>query len=1092
MKCYPISAILALALLLGGTAHGQTTFATLTGRVTDAAGAAAPNTTVTIRNIETGVETTAQPNAEGIYTLSQLKEGIYALSARSVGFKEFVVRDIQLVARDHRRVDITLEVGQVEAKVEVSAGSSLIETETARISDTRDIAQLRDMPLNSRAIWAQLALAPSVLQASAGSTIRFSGSRTNQSHWSIDGTTMSDGVTETQIGPLAQYVESFQEVRIDSANNSAEFGTIGQVTMISKAGTNSFHGSLFDYYTTPWFRARNPFATARDTGISNLPGGSAGGPVYIPGIYDGRNKTFLFGSYENFLGSQATRLFNPTVPLEAWRSGDFSGLSTPVRDPLTGQAFPGNRIPSNRLNPTAVAIQNQFYPLPNFGNTSTLQNQNHRQNLSMEANTQVYWTLRGDHRFSASDSIMGRYTKQDFAIDDFLSALPTVAQGHVTRKNHAATVSYTHLFSPTILNEFRWGIATNNLPINPPINGRQFVSELGIVGLAPDLPDVPGIVNVGFAGLGLTGISQGNFRNPGAANYLQSIQDHVSFSRGRHNMRGGVNYTHIVFEHYAADASLFGNLTFSNRYTGFPYADFLLGLPSTAQRSFPPLRQDRLRHQYDFYFTDDFKLTPKLTVNLGLRYEYHPGWKEKNGYLSMFDLKCACIVVQDGSLSKVSPLFPKGYVNVVEAGSVGLPGDTLIRTDRNNFAPRAGLAWRPWGNNTVIRGGFGIYFDVVPREANISGVPFLLNEQPFNNPATNPSVILPRVFPAAGGAGPSSVSLPAAVNPNIQMPYSMQYSLTVEHSRWNTGFRASYIGTNTRQGDYGFNYNSPVPDGELFINKPRPFPQYPGITYFTNGAGHQFHSFTAEVERRMARGLQFQSSWVWARDIGDMERGQVLENPYDRGRERSVAPDIPTHRYTMNWIYQLPFGKGRPFLGSAHPVVNAIVGGWDVSGIYSYYSGQFLSVFWTGPDPTGTAFTSTATRPLVTIRADQLRDGNLSGDQRTVARWFDATAFGGPPVGRFGNSAKGVIKGPNVNVWHMGLFKSVYLRESVRLRWELTATNFFNHPNYSNPATNISQAASIGVISGVGGVNGASTGDQPGARNFRMGLRLEW
>jgi hypothetical protein len=1085
--------ILALALALGDAAQAQTTFATVTGRVTDAAGATAPNATVTIKNVETGIETTAETNSEGIYTLSQLREGTYTLSARSTGFKEFVVRDIQLVARDQRRVDITLEVGQVEAKVEVTAGATVIETETARISDTRDVAQLRDMPLNSRAIWAQLSLAPNVLQASAGSTIRFSGSRTNQSHWSIDGTTMSDGVTETQIGPLAQYVESFQEVRIDSANNSAEFGTVGQVTMISKSGTNSFHGSLFDYYVTPWFRARNPFETVRATGISHLPGGSAGGPVYIPKIYDGRNKTFFFVSYENFLGSQATQAFTPTVPLEAWRSGDFSGITTPIIDPVTNQPFPGNRIPTNRLNPTSLELQKRFYPLPNFGNTSTLVAQNHRVSLSRDANTQTYLTLRGDHRFSANDSIMGRYTKQDFAIEDFFSALPTVPQGYVTRKNHAATVSYTHLFSPTIINEVRWGTATNNLPIFPPFNGPELVNSLGLVGLAPGLPDVPGILNVTFANLALNPIAYtNNFRSPGAANYLQNIQDHVTISKGLHSIRAGMNYTHIVFENYAADVNLFGNVQFSPRFTGHSYADFLLGLPTTATRSFPPLRQDRLRHQYDFFFADDFRVSPRLTLNLGLRYEYHPGWQEKNGYLSMFDLGCACIVVQDGSLSKVSPLFPKNYVNVVEASTRGLPGNTLIHTDRNNFAPRFGFAYRPWGNDTVIRGGFGIYFDVVPREANIVGVPFIVNEQPFDNPRANPLVTLPRVFPAAGGVGPSSVSLPAAVNPNIQLPYSMQYSLTVEHSRWNTGFRASYIGTNTRQGDYGFNYNSPVPDDRLFINKPRPFPQYPGITYFTNGAGHQFHSLTMEVERRMARGLQVQGSYVWARDIGDMERGQILENPFDRQRERSVAPDIPTHRFTANGIYQLPFGKGRPLFSSAHPAVNAIIGGWDVSAIYSYYSGQFLTVFWTGPDPTGTAFTTSASRPNVTIRADQLRDGNLPGDQRTVTRWFDASAFGGPPIGRFGTSAKGVITGPNVNVWHMGLFKSFYIRENIKLRWELTSTNFFNHPNYNNPATNISNAASVGVITGVGLVNGASTGDQPGARNFRMGLRLEW
>ncbi|MGH9751248.1 MAG: carboxypeptidase regulatory-like domain-containing protein, partial [Blastocatellia bacterium] len=914
MKGTSLLAVLALALSHIGVAQAQTTFATLTGRVTDAAGAAAPKTTVTAKNVETGVETTTEPNSEGIYTLSQLKEGQYTLTARSAGFKEFLVRDIKLVARDYRRVDITLEIGQVEAKVEVSAGATLIETETPRVSDTRDVAQLRDMPLNSRAIWAQLSLVPNVLQASAGSTIRFSGSRTNQSHWSIDGTTMSDGVTETQIGPLAQYVESFQEIRIDSSNNSAEFGTVGQVTMISKAGTNSFHGSLFDYYSTPWFRARNPFATVRGTGISHLPGGGVGGPVYLPKIYDGRNKTFFFFSYENFLGSQATTNFNPTVPLEAWRSGDFSGLATPVIDPLTRAPFPGNRIPSNRLNATAVAIQNRFYPLPNFGNTSTFQTQNHRQSLSLPANTQTYWTLRGDHKFTDKDSIMGRFTKQDFAIDFFGGTLPTIPAGFATRKNRAATISYTHVFTPTFLNEFRWGTATNNLPMFPPINGREFVSELGIVGLAPDVPDVPGIVNVAFTGLGLAGISQGNFRDPGFANYLQTFQDHVSFTRGRHSMRGGVVYTRIVLEQYAADANLFGNLTFSNRHTGFPYADFLLGLPTTARRSFAPLRQDRLRHQYDFFFSDDFKVSPKLTLNFGLRYEYHPGWTEKNGYLSNFDIESGKIVVKDGSLGLVSPLFPRNYVDVVEASSLGLPGNTLIRTDKNNFVPRFGLAYRPWGNNTVIRGGIGIYFDVVPREAAMATVPFVVNEEPFDNPAVNPAVVLPRVFPAAGGAGPSSVSLPAAINPDLQVPYSMQYSLTLEHSRWDMGFRVSYIGTNTRQGEYGYDYNAPLPDGQLYINKPRPFPRYPGIIYFTNGAGHQFHSLSLEVERRLAKGLQFQSSWVWARDVGDLEKGQTLENPFDRAREVSVAPDIPTHRFSTNWIYELPFGKGRPFL----------------------------------------------------------------------------------------------------------------------------------------------------------------------------------
>jgi hypothetical protein len=432
-------------------------------------------------------------------------------------------------------------------------------------------------------------------------------------------------------------------------------------------------------------------------------------------------------------------------------------------------------------------------------------------------------------------------------------------------------------------------------------------------------------------------------------------------------------------------------------------------------------------------------------------------------------------------------------VGIVEARELGLPGRTLIRTDRNNFAPRFGLAWRPFGPNTVFRAGYGIFFDVVPRNLNQAGIPFVLNEPAFTNPAGNPEIVLPRVFPAAGVSGPSTVGIPAAVNPDLKIPYSMQYNVTIERQLWETGFRLSYIGTNTRQGDWSYDYNSPVPDTRPYIDKPRPFPRYPGISYFTNGAGHQYHALTAEAERHLAKGLYFQSSWSWARDIGDMDRGGSPENPFDRRRERAVEMDIPTHRVNVNWIYNFPFGRGQRFLSAGPKALDLAVRGWSISGIYSYYSGQFLTPLWTGPDPTGTAFSNARTPAVVTRRPDHLRDGNLPPDRRSVSAWFDASAFAPPQPGQFGSAARGVIKGPDVNVWHMGLFKEfVFAERAPRLRWEITATNFFNHPNYSNPAMNISQIADVGVINGVGGVNGASTGDQPGARAFRMGVRVEW
>lgn len=1093
----------ALAVVcLAGAAYSQTTFASITGTVTDSTGAAVPSATVTATNVQTNIKTVVTSNEAGNFNIAQLLQGTYTVRAQAAGFKEFVMQNVVLASRDIRRVDVALEVGAVETVVEVSGGATLIETETARIGDVKTADVMKSLPLNTRGIWAFLALSPNVLQAAGSSTIRFAGSRGNQSQWAIDGTSMSDGVDNTQIGPLANYIESFQEMKIDMSNNTAEFGTIGQVTLISKTGTNDLHGNLFNYYSTPWFRARNPFSLARSSGIFHTPGGSVGGPVFIPKVYDGRNKTFFFYSFETSRGSAVSQLLNPTVPLPAWRQGDFSALlpGTVVYDPLTGEPFPGNRIPANRINSVSQKLQQRFYPLPNFGDPNVFNSQNYREEKLRPRDPSNYWIARVDHRFSDKDSIFGRYTRHWAFNRTYEGNLPDIGRRYQRRANEASTVAYTHVFKPTVLNEFRWGFALNNNPVIGPINGPELVKDLGLVGLAPDLPDIAGILQVNWTGIGLQGITQPNYTNPGFRNHLQDIQNHLSWFRNRHNLKFGFNLSRVAWDDYSANANLFGSVGFSNRFTsanragqGHPYADFLLGIPTSAARAFPPVMVNRNRWQYDFFVVDDIKVNSQLTVNLGLRYELHMPWRESADRVSQFDIATGSIVIPDGASSKVSPIFPKAYVPIIEASAAGLPSRTLLRTDKNNIVPRIGMAYRPFGQNTVFRAGYGIFFDVVPRNLNMGGLPFVLNEPGYTNPTTNPDVIFPRVFPNVGAGGPSTVGMPAAVNPDLKMPYSMQYNFTIEHQQWNTGFRASYIGTNTRQGDWSYNYNSPVPDGRLYVDKPRPFPQYPGISYFTNGAGHQYHGLTTEVERSMAKGLYFQASWTWARDIGDLDRGSSPENPFDRERERSVIADIPTHRMTANWLYQLPFGRGRTYLSSVNRLANLAVGGWELSGIYSVYSGQFLTAFWTGPDPVGLTHTTSRTAPVVTLRPNQIADPNLPKDQRTVNRWFDASAFTAPFAGQFGNAAKGTIKGPGVNVWHMGLHKNFEFTERARLRWELTATNVFNHPNWSNPgSTTITSLAAVGIITGVGGVNGSSTGDQPGARSFRMGLRLEW
>lgn len=1075
--------VLLVTAVAAVSAAAQTTFATITGTVTDATGAAVPGASVVAVRTANNFRYSTESTAAGTFTLGQLQEGTYTFRVQAPGFKEFVAQQLELVAMDVRRLDVQLQVGTVETSVEVTAGGTLIETETARISDSKSSRQINTLPLNTRSLWNFVGLSPGVVQAGAGSaTRRFAGSRANQSDASIDGITLSNQFDGTQISPLVSQVESFEEVRIDMANNTAEFGGIGQVTIVSKSGTNEVHGSAFDYYATPWFRARNPFAEQRGTGVRHNPGYSLGGPIYIPKIYDGRNKSFFYHSFETTRGSLILSNRNSSVPLAPWREGNFAGEAA-IRDPFAGNApFAGNVIPASRLNPVARKIQERFYPLPNFGDTTRFVANNHRIQSQRPFDPNTFVTTRLDHRFNDKHFVFGRYIWNRSHSRDFDSPLPAIGQRWQTRDTRAVNLSYTFSMRSNLLLESRWGYAWNDNPRHGPLMGLEVVRDLGLTGLMPDLPDVNGLFQVSFTTLNVTGISQTQWRHPGFLNFAQQFQEHLSWFRGRHNFKAGFIAGRTLYEDWQMPTNLFGAATFSNRFTGHAYADFLLGIPTSSSRAAAPFLISRVRWNYDFFVTDEWKIRQNLTLNLGLRYELHPSWSEAQGRQALFDVTSGKVVVPDGSVGKVSPLLPRGYVDVVEASSLGFHRKLLLTNDVNNFAPRIGIAWRPVGPNTVIRTGYGIFYDIIPRTTSAGGAPFVINEPTYTNAQPVPDVVLPRVFPQSV-AGPASISLPGAVRRDLRIPFSMQYNFTIEHQRWSTGFRASYIGTNTRQGEWGYNINQPLPGPGLFIDKPRRFPQYPNITYISNGAGHQYNSLTLEAERRFARGLAYQLSWVWARDIGDLERGESPENAYDRRRERAVWLDIPRHRVTGNLIYEFPFAK------SARGIKGAVLKGWEWNSVYSFFSGEFLTPLWTGTDPTGTGFTNNRTPAQVTIRPNHLRNANIPTSERSTARWFDVGAFEAPTPGFFGTAAKGVIMGPGSAVVNVGLAKHFTFAERLRLRLEMTATNFFNTTNLNNPNTNITAVGGAGVITAAGGEMDL---DAAGPRNFRAGIRLEW
>jgi outer membrane receptor protein involved in Fe transport len=1087
-----LAALSLICLTLTPSAIGaQTTFASITGTVTDGSGAVIRGAAVTATNVETSVVTKTTTNDDGVYTVGQLREGPYLLSITAPGFREFIATDVVLVTRDLRRIDAVLETGGFEAAVKVTAGSTPIELETARVSDVRTADQLRALPLNDPGVYSTLAITP--MMSFRGGIYTFAGSKLNQSQFALDGTSMSDGVNENAIGPLANYIESFKEVKMDIASNSAESASLGQVTIVSKSGTNRFAGSVFDYYQSPILRVKDPFSMRRASGVIHFPGLSLGGPAVIPRLYDGRGRTFWYVSGETVNGSSASSDLNPTVPLEAWRRGDFSALGTPIRNPLTGEVYADGRIPQSALNPVALSLQDRFYPLPNTGGTTTLTANNYRETVDRDRAKPYYATGRVDHNFGDKDRIFARFTFHQSTNPVWEGNLPAIGMREALRQNKALTFSYTRILGPSLINEVRYGHAYNNNPVAGPIRGLELADSLGLRGLAPGLPDIGGILKVTFPGTALTGLSQIDTSNPGFLNRIHQIQDQVTWLRGTHSMKFGTDIRRVDWEEMTAPPNLFGMIDFTGRYTGHPYADFLLGLPNSASRAFPPVTTERRRWTYDFFVQDDWKIRRDLTVNLGLRYDLHPGWVEREGRLAFFDVTSGAIVVADDGANKISPLMPSSYVGSETASSQGLPSKTLVRTDRNNVAPRLGVAWRPFNDaRTVIRAGYGLYYDLLPIELQAARAPFVFTETAFTNPAA-PSLVLPSVFPAAGTAGPSTIALPLAVNPNVHVPYSHQWSATVEHERWNTGFRASYVATLGRDMWYTRDVNAPEPDGRLYTEKPRPFPQYPNIIYAENGASHDYHGITIEAERRFSSGLFFQAAYTAAKDTTEtVEWTNAIENPFDLGRERGRDSATPLHRLTTAVMYELPFGHGKRWMSTVPKAVDLALGGWEISLVGYLQSGNFLTPTISVPDPTGTRFTNTATRPTVMIRPDQLSDPQLADP--TIDRWFDVGAFGAPPIGRFGTAERGAIESPGLNLWHFGLFKRFRFSDrpgTPIFRIEGTATNVFNHPQWAAPNVNVTPTnVSAARISAVGGTAGSI--QQAGMRAIRLGFRMEW
>ncbi|HEU0141660.1 MAG TPA: carboxypeptidase-like regulatory domain-containing protein [Bryobacteraceae bacterium] len=1060
---------LYLLVICSGTAVSQTYYGTIRGTITDATGAITPGVKVTVTNIDTNISQDVESNSVGNYVAPNLIPGRYRVTAEPPGFKRFVVEDIELTATADRRVDVRLEVGQVTESVTVEGGAQLIETERATISDTKSNYVFTNMVINSnyRSIWRMLVLSPGV----SGSTFAGNGQGRNTTY-SIDGIPIKDGWTGSSFGPALTYLDSYREYRVDLVSVNASGGTSSNVAVVSESGTNQLHGEAWLHYNAIGFGARDFFAPARPHGPPIFrPNIKIGGPLYLGKLYNGRDRTFWHFSWQGLRGSQTPTVANFVVPTAAFRAGDFASLGTPIIDPSTGSAFPNNRIPESRISPVAKYYQDTFYPLPNSGT-------DRYNNVAVFPNTSDQYTARGDHKISNANSFFGRFMYQHYEFETWDGgANPNIGNYSQWRDQYHVVLSDTHVISPSMLNEFRVGYARDQSEYGGPNPGLPIVQAAGLQ--LADLQDVPGLPRMNITGF--QPIYQGDMNGWMWSNF--HVQETFHITRGKHNFRVGLEVGKYNGKQYATSPSaVFGIFGFNGRFSGDPYADFLLGLMDTSDRrtSVGPVYPHRLN--WELFFTDDFKITPRFSLNYGLRYSLlDPGMIEQNLLANFVPAYNALVVPDEAARARVHPGFPAS-IPIVTANSVGL-GAKLLNLDKNNFAPRVGFAWRPeFWNNFVIRGGAGVYYVAMqPYISDGGGAPYELRET-FTNAISGgvPAFSFPRPFPGTayvlGGTGASGMS------PDFRTPYSTQYNVTMEKEAFDMGFSVSYMSTLSRKNVWSRNLNQPPADTRPYAEKLPlvPFPYLFSASYTENGGSHSYHAGVIKAERQFKKGLYYQAHLTLAKSMGD-DWSTSGENAFDRRRDRSQGGTIPRWRAVAIALYELPFGRGKTFGSSMPAVLNHIVGNWNMGGTYVWQTGLYFTPAYAGLDASNT--NQFGGRP------DRVRDGNLSKSERSLERWFDTGAFVAPPAGagRYGNSGAYILEGPGISVFHFGVNKDIVLHERAKLKLEMASTNFLNHPNFANPVNTIG-TSTYGSILSTGGRASSSSGEGP--RDFQFTARF--
>ena len=1068
-------AVILAAFLLPRATYGQATeLGNITGTVVDPRSAAVPGATVAVVNIGTQVSRETTTDNEGHFAVRSLVPGTYRVDVNAKGFQkqgQEVKLDVGLTAT----VDFRLVVGTMTQSVEVNALASVLQTEESSVGTVVENRSIGELPLNGRNFNTLTRLIPGAVRGTNGGgetiqneTFAVTGSRSDNTYYALDG--MYNNGTFFKTAAIHPSVDAIQEFRIQT-NSSAQYGAAAgaNIDVVIKSGTNELHGTVYEFVRNDKFDSRDYFATSRPAFRRNQFGFVVGGPVMIPKLFSGKNRTFWLFNYEGLRARRgSTQLI--TVPTPAMIGGDLSrtltGAPAPqIFDPASARVvngvvvrdpFPGNIIQPDRIKPYATAYAKLWFPtnlIPNA--TANFINTNKQSEDDDQINVRI------DHRISASNNLFGRVSWANLDKVDPAS-MPTAFTGTFNRYA-GAVVSDTQVFNPTLILNLRFGYLRNNLGQGPTERFVNVYRQAGLTNTPLNFRNFDFPINFGIAGV--TGPGLGNLVNGPDFIYQGSVN--LSKTLGKHTLTFGYDYTRLRIFH----DSVFSTFNFDNiptadpqnvAATGQALASFLLGLPSTANRIVGETDLDIRHDLHHGYIQDDFRTSRRLTLNLGLRYEYNQWPHHIRGRLSGFDM--------------LTGNFMWASTNPI----TGQPANVRpeIADPRfKNFAPRIGFAYR-LTDKTSLRSSYGIFYN-----SNFSwewsssrgGWPFSVSD---NLTSLNRGTTLQPVETLFTSFDPRLVTPQTqhTVSRDAKMPYMQNWNLGIERQVANDLLiELDYQGSKGTHLSSFLSTNDPPPGpGDVSaVDARRPFPIAGAISELKTIATSKYHALTVKVEKRYAGGLSLLGSYAWSHSI-DLNSEFGGSSPQDN---RNIRADLGNsgfdqrHVATISYSWELPFGKGLSGVGKH------VVQGWEVTGIHSFESGRVFNVV-LGFDNANVGARGNFQRPNLV--------GNPfpSGFQQTAGQnglWFNPAAFAVPSQFTFGNLGRNVFHGPNFLNTDFGLFKNIALTERVRLQFRSEFFNLFNDTNFGNPVGSLN-SPNFGKILGMASFQ----------RQIQFGLKLNY